>query len=305
MVTIHPRCFLHITDAVFDYAPPASLVVMAQTCREWRHRVLSRYHHILDLRVLKTPLNLPTDFAYFATPHGTAGGRIEEVLHRSELALLAGSKVLDITEMHPFENYGFPLDLDLDLDTVRYHWGLPDQEAIPARQMVCQGEIMLHSDPNSAVKHVVVHGTESTNGVYPFARLWGLTGLERLTIIFEYMPLWLEQYDRTDSESDSDSFSVIGPYDPDYPPKKRLHMIRDLIAAAENHDATIVLVGTERWSSDAFDGLELGIKREYDTDKSERTRHRRIVLATLDAYRRSIGEKEWAVQTDWSHPLTP
>lgn len=47
--------FPHLVDLIFYYAPLSSLVLMGQTCREWRKRVKAELYHLRDFSAKRKP----------------------------------------------------------------------------------------------------------------------------------------------------------------------------------------------------------------------------------------------------------
>lgn len=328
MVTIHYQYYPHIIDAVFAYAPPASLAVMAMTCREWRQRCLGQFHHITDLRVLKAHLVLRADLRLPALNHGYNA----VILGKDELPLLAGCRVMDITSSpSPGTCWSMP-----NLDTLRYRCHLGRVLNLPTRQIVCQGSFSPMTKANPTVKRLVIHSRRDDSGYgMPFCavngpNLSGLTGLQQLVLIFEDPPLALNNFANNASESGSDNGSNHGgesindgvgnnsgesndgsdsedefDWSPAADRKWMLSVIRATIQCALELHATVVLVGTEMWSRRSFNGLQLGIERVYVGEAEVLAHCCPITLMTVNAYRSYIGEKEWAVETDWNNPLTP
>lgn len=327
MVTIHYQYYPHIIDAIFAYAPPASLAVMAKTCREWRQRCLGRFYHIFDLRVLKAHLVLRADLRLPTSKHGYNA----VILGKDELPLLDGCRVMDITsDSSPRTCWFLP-----NLDTLRYRCHLGRVLNLPTRQIVCLGSLSPMTKVNSTVKRLVIHSRDDNGYGMPFCadngpNLSGLTGLQQLVLIFEDPPSALNNFANNASESGSDSGSDhagesindgVGnnsgesnngsdsedefDWSPAGDRKWTLSVIRATIQCALELHASVVLVGTEMWSRRSFNELHLGIERMYVGEAEVLAHCRPITLMTVNAYRSYVGEKEWAVETDWINPLTP
>ncbi|EJT51431.1 hypothetical protein A1Q1_07403 [Trichosporon asahii var. asahii CBS 2479] len=314
MLSIHHQYFLHVVDAIFKHASsvPPSLAIMAQTCREWRRRSLSPFHTIRGYQILEE----------HPKPTVVVWDQFDNVLFfrgRSQLALLADCHVLDIRDISHAKPE--PATFLPNLKTVRYQAHLDPErvtsrtEPFGAKQIVCQNHVYSFDCPSPAVNTVVIHCAEPHANL----RIWGadlvsegrvnlsgLSELTRLIIIFE-KPLHDAIHDgksiiniviAKDSTLSRKGWHSKGE------PCKQLRLIRRLMQAAVHVGAAVVLVGTEAFSDDdvaeihRFD-FEGRIHAGADEPKGWYS------FVTLDAYRRDVGEEEWAIQTCWDGPLFP
>lgn len=146
------------------------------------------------------------------------------------------------------------------------------------------------------VKRLVLYSGGPSPFLYSntYPDLSGLTSLEELVILFHDVPSALEGYDYSDSESDSDSDDddCMDIYDGPW----LLRVVEWAMYSALEQGAKVILVGTENWEPHAVRGLKL--EHHFQMDDP-------ITLMTLQQYRELVGEKEWAVETDWLNLLTP
>lgn len=182
MVSIHHLYFLHVVDAVFEFADPAALAVMAQTCREWRRGSLSVFHTICGYEILEE----------YPKPTVVVWDQLDKVVFFrgwAQLALLSECRVLDIRDSSKArpERVTFLRKLE----TIRYHRHLDGQQVTheslpqPVSQIVCQNNVYSFGSPIPAMKTLVVHCAKP----YPHLSMWankpdfsGLTGLLRLVM---------------------------------------------------------------------------------------------------------------------------
>lgn len=287
MVTIDHLYYPHIIDAVFAHCDPASLALMARTCREWRQRCLDRFYHISDLRILKAP-NIR-----LATFDQDYGPRVS--LSSRELALLAGCRVLDITSYHVTMRVWYLHNLQ----TVRYHRGLADYPPLRAEQLVFKNEFppFRHFNRNTVAERLVIYFTGRIEQlrwyqVLPYVR--------QLVFIFEDK----DDYDEEDRPSTGSSNDGEDDSNLDHS-MPALRVIKSIIEEALTQLIAVVLVGTERWSLETFDALQLDIDRVYEHYDEHLHILRPLTLSTLGTYRKFVGEREWSVITDWTKVLCP
>lgn len=292
MVTIPHWCFLDIIDEIFDAAPPASLAVMAKTCHEWRELALSKFYHVHDLRIEATedsfvarlwaPIGRPEPLYYDGL-----------VLTGTELSLLAGCKILDITEDPSHRS----IQHLPNLDTVRCHFDVGTHHSIPARQIVCEGHIYPIETANPTVKRLVVYSGGHNDYFYSntYPALDGLTSLEEMVLLFEDVPSCMEDFDYTRAEV---AYYLDDDMEPELEcPLWLLSTMEDVIFAGRDQGAQVLLVGTEQWTAQAFDALKGRLERMFDDDEP-------ISFVTVKEYRAQVGEKEWAIETDFEATFT-
>lgn len=212
MLTINHLYYPGIIDSIFQHAPPASLVVMAQTCRKWRQRALGTYYHIRDMRAPKASriqVNLckPND--------------IKVELDKTTVGLLAGCKVLDLRKSAADGLCACMLRFLPNLDTVRYFVDAAFKSMddwfilIPARQLVLQHWMFPIFTRAPQVKRLVLHcGVLDTIWKSGPVNLSGLVELEELVLLFEDAPSWLRYYEESSLETDL-SVDTASDYDSD------------------------------------------------------------------------------------------
>ncbi|EKD03101.1 hypothetical protein A1Q2_02550 [Trichosporon asahii var. asahii CBS 8904] len=285
MVTIDHLYYPHIIDALFTYSDPASLAPMAKTCRAWRQRCLDRFYHISDLRILQAPnIRLAT----LSDLHGT---RVS--LSSRELALLAGCRVLDITSYHVTMRVWYLHNLQ----TVRYHQGLVDYPPLRAGQLVFKNELPPFRYRNTVAERLVIYFTGRIEQLAWYNRV--LPYVRQLVFIFEDNDYDEEDCPSTESNNDGQDDSNLDHSMP------ALRAIKSIIEEALNQPTAVVLVGTERWSLETFDALQLDIDRVYEHYDEHLHILRPLTLSTLGTYRKFVGEREWSVITDWTKMLCP
>ncbi|EJT51434.1 hypothetical protein A1Q1_07406 [Trichosporon asahii var. asahii CBS 2479] len=292
MTAIDHQYFPHIIDVIFDTAPPASLAVMARACREWRDCVLSRFHHVQDVRIEQVDGAIQTVF-YIPTKSNEGVYYNHVGLTPNCLGLLAGCKILDITE-DPSRRTIRELP---NLDTVRYHFDWQAYTAISARQIVCAGHIYPIMEFDPTVKRLVIHSGGSSDYFYSntYPDLCGLTSLEELVLLFEDVLSCLEDFDYTEDELAEYSDEDLSP-DLDCP-LWLLSTVEDVIHAGLEQGAKVLLVGTELWNTYAFGALKRGLMRTYDIELTSADDG--VTLMTVDGYRELVGEKEWEIETNF------
>lgn len=306
MVSIHHEYFLHIIDAIFDYAEPAALAIMARTCRKWRHRCLSQFYVLHEFCYIdQSPVA--------AIETRNRFDRVQLLKGNAELALLAGCKVIDI------DTFFRPQPLwHADVDTVRFRRGLETDITfeilpLPVRQIVCQNVAFSFEFRQPAVKSLVVHCAEPDASLLSWnhedvggeANLTGLSGLERFVLIFEDVLEGVVEYEEEEQDTVSESSSSYT-LNPDFGPQViQLRTTRNLIAAARQQGAIVFLVGTESFSPDAVAALELGSECTLESYENALKSSHPIHRVTLESYRRSLSEQEWAIQTCWDKPIHP
>lgn len=239
--TYHPL----IVDLIFDYSSPASLVVMASTCRAWRQRCLDRFRHVVDLRISADPLRAKLFLPVRCVDGNTATvGHQAVVLDRSQMGLLNGCRVLDV-KAHPWLE---PRWLPPSVDKVRYFSGMGGQPTLPSSVIVCQGEIHQMTKPNPSVRYLLIHvGGETGCSFYAagYPDLSGLTGLQRLVMIFETQLSELEICSESQLLFSLRRSITMEPEDGVDDPRWTRATVWAMIHAALNLGADVVLVNAE------------------------------------------------------------
>lgn len=305
MISIDHKAFPHLINSIFDSAPTESLAVMAKTCVEWRQRSLSQFHLIWDLYIWQSSTTVSASFTY---PDLTS-----VVLDQDELGLLAGCRILCITELWKHRASEDDLLQVLrflpNLDTVKCYsgslgWCFERIPAIPVRQLMFENALPPLVRSCSDIKRVIINFGEPDIVEVEEMDLSGLTGLEELILLFRSIPYALEvcadYYSEYDPDLVSDSSSAVEVRSEGLERAKlQLRNIRRSVQAAIEQGATVILIGLEDWTQRHFDGLELGIERTYASPEDAFAHKLTVSLLTTDEYRSFIGEKEWAVQTSW------
>lgn len=305
MVSLNHKTLPHLIDSIFDNAPTESLAVMAKTCVEWRQRSLSQFHLIRDLYIWQSSTTVSADFTY--------PDRSFVELDQEELGLLAGCRVLCITELWKHkasEDDLFELCRFLpNLDTIKFHfgslvWCFDSIPALPVRQLVFENGMAPLVGCYSEIKRVIINFGGWDGFEVEQMEFSALTGLEELILLFDGLPHQLQvcadYYSEYDSEPVSDSSSAAEVRSEVLEHAKlQLRNIRRSVQAAIEQGATVILIGLEDWTQRHFDGLELGIERTYASPEDAFAHKLTVSLLTTDEYRDFIGEKEWAVQTSW------
>lgn len=288
MITINHSYYPHVVDLILDHAPPASLLAMAKTCRNWTRCSLNRFYHVKNPRVIKAHI------VRHVSIDNPLLGRIS--LSKGELVLLKGCKVLDITSR---ERRWRPWYLP-NLETVRYHEGLAELPRTHARQAVFQN----HLPPFSRflykikqTKQIVIYISKECGRLYWHKRaLAHFPSAEQLVFIFD----------------DDNDNSKLAPSEGTSSPANRLDMdydfletVKHVVVAAVQKKIRVMLVGTERWNVETFNVLKLGVERVYKHSDDNLDFYRPISLSTLGVYREFVGEEQWAVMTDWKGTLSP
>lgn len=231
MITIDHDYFPHIVDLIFDYATTAALVPMAKVCRAWRHRTLNIFYQITNLQVLKAP-----GVVHVSLVHWRLG---QVTLQKSELVLLAGCKVTDIT----YYRRGISSWFLPSLETVRYHMCQVAYPPIPAPQLVFRNEMPDLHVGHGQVKRLTVHiAGRCRQLTWEVGDLDIFSGLEEVVFIFEdkpYSDFYSDAHEASSWIDFSDSDAHL-----DHP-LPVLSAIRNAIRAEEQECATVLLVGTE------------------------------------------------------------
>ncbi|EJT51432.1 hypothetical protein A1Q1_07404 [Trichosporon asahii var. asahii CBS 2479] len=311
MVCIDHAYFPHIVDAIFDaIGDPATLAAMAQSCREWRRRCLSLFYAIRGYYILEDD----------PVPTVVVWDQFDRVLYfegRSQIVLLSECHMLDFrsdSQINPepawflfkvgVKRYVRHVSIDVEYEAPQ----------VPVQHIACQNDVPAFDFWNPAVKLLTIHCAKPEaklrcwdrwGGCHEEAELTGLTSLERVVVIFEHTFEDLVEYEHESdyAVSPNSSSYTLNPYESDA--YNHLRHVRNLIAAARQQGAELFLVGTESFSSDAVADLRLEDGYSLQSYQSALDSDRSIHLVTLESYRRGIGEKEWALQTNWRDPLFP
>lgn len=278
---LNPASYPHIFDAIFDYAFPTSYLVLRHVCREWRLKVLARCYHLrpgVTLDVTGEDIRS----VFFQGEHWA--GSAELSLRGAEHALRY-CRILDVADE---EFFLWPLAPNVDV--VRFGARVPEGLSLPFVDRFVLSSLPPMLDPVWRANKLVLNHNSYTGLAWDRITHTDLPAVKEVVYIFDSDALAAEKREGLSAPEGV----LIATF----------YRLGKILHAAAAKGVPVTVVGAEA----------LDLTEERPPGQPELQGHaiveflKETVLdparyMSREAYRESIGEVDFAIETDFTTPL--